>query len=99
MNPERFYRANLPHLQPMGGTLFVTYNLYGCIPKHLFRKWETEYLAKCKLIRDRNINVKEELSKLNKLEFAKRDNYLDAQCQQEFHLKNHEVAKEVASSD
>ncbi|MFT5618605.1 MAG: putative transposase [Arenicella sp.] len=98
MNPERFYRANLPHLQPMGGTFFITYNLAGCIPKHLFQKWEAEYLEKCKLIRNRNINVREELNKLNKLEFAKRDNYLDAQCHQDFHLKNDNITQEVANS-
>lgn len=30
-----FYRRHLPHYQPPGATLFVTYRLYGSIPRHV----------------------------------------------------------------
>ena len=30
-----YYRRNLPHWQPPGATLFVTWRLYGSLPKHV----------------------------------------------------------------
>jgi len=30
--PELVYRRNLPHIQPPGGTFFVTFRLAGSIP-------------------------------------------------------------------
>lgn len=37
MSNKRFYRRKLPHLQPAEGTFFITYRLYGSIPKSVIR--------------------------------------------------------------
>jgi putative transposase len=40
-----FYRRNLPHWQPEGQTIFLTWRLYGSLPKGLtdhLRKWSSE---------------------------------------------------------
>jgi hypothetical protein len=45
MNPldyQYFYRKNLPHFQPSGATLFVTFRLAGSIPMALLAQWKKE---------------------------------------------------------
>ncbi|MEZ0396167.1 MAG: hypothetical protein ABWK53_07065 [Anaerolineales bacterium] len=37
-----FYRRNLPHIQPEGATLFVTFRLAGSLPQRLIREWQEE---------------------------------------------------------
>ncbi len=34
---ERYYRRNLPHWQPQGSTIFVTWRLYGSLPNDRWR--------------------------------------------------------------
>jgi REP element-mobilizing transposase RayT len=36
---KQFYRRNLPHIQPPGATLFVTFRLDGSIPKFVIEQW------------------------------------------------------------
>ena len=36
------YRRNLPHLQPAGATLFITFRLAGSLPKFLVEQWNQE---------------------------------------------------------
>jgi REP element-mobilizing transposase RayT len=36
------YRRNLPHIQPPGATLFVTFRLAGSLPKHVIDEWQSE---------------------------------------------------------
>ncbi|MFT5618083.1 MAG: putative transposase [Arenicella sp.] len=98
MNLEPFYRGNLPHIQPLGGTFFVTYNLEGCIPNKVFKRWELEYEQRYREIIQQFPNPKKEIEKLYKLEFAKRDKYLDAQSHQDFCLKKNNVAQAVRDS-
>ncbi|MCF8246787.1 MAG: transposase [Saprospiraceae bacterium] len=38
-----FYRGNLPHWQPPEGTFFITYRLYGSIPKPVIEVLKAEY--------------------------------------------------------
>ena len=42
-NLKEFHKRNLPHLQPLGGTFFVTYNLANAIPKRILDKWKEEF--------------------------------------------------------
>lgn len=37
-----FYKRNLPHFQPTGTTLFVTFRLTGSIPQAVLRRWAQE---------------------------------------------------------
>lgn len=40
-----FYRGNLPHWQPPEGTFFITYRLYGSIPKPVIEELKAAYQA------------------------------------------------------
>ena len=37
-----FYRRNLPHIQPPGATLFVTFHLAGSLPRRVLQQWKAE---------------------------------------------------------
>ena len=43
MEEKEFYRRHLPHIQPKGGLFFVTYTLYGSIPKDKLLNIREEY--------------------------------------------------------
>ncbi len=49
---KTFYRRRLPHLQPPGGTFFVTYRLYGSIPVDIIQRIRAEYRAEMVRIRE-----------------------------------------------
>lgn len=36
------YRRNLPHIQPIGATLFVTFRLFGSLPRRVIEEWQRE---------------------------------------------------------
>lgn len=36
------YRRNLPHIQPLGATLFVTFRLAGSLPNKVIEQWKKE---------------------------------------------------------
>lgn len=39
---QEYYRRNLPHIQPPGATLFVTFRLDGSIPQAILDAWRSE---------------------------------------------------------
>lgn len=39
---KSFYRRNLPHVQPLGETFFVTFHLTGSLPKSVLQQYRTE---------------------------------------------------------
>jgi putative transposase len=39
---QEFYRVNLPHIQPPGAVLFVTFRLDGSIPQSIIMRWNQE---------------------------------------------------------
>lgn len=39
---QRFYRRHLPHVQPTGATLFVTFRLAGSIPAEVLQRLRAE---------------------------------------------------------
>jgi len=41
-NYKRSYRRNLPHIQPPGATLFVTFRLAGSLPQNVVEQWKNE---------------------------------------------------------
>ncbi len=93
-----FYRRHLPHLQPLGGTFFVTFNLNGSIPMDVLVKWEEEYAFEKNKILLTSKNVKHDLERLGKLDFAKRDIYYDTEKGGNHYLKNDTLAKIVADA-
>lgn len=38
-----FHRRDPPHLQPLGRTFFVTYNIADAIPKRVLNNWSKEF--------------------------------------------------------
>ncbi len=42
MNSEPFFRRNLPHWQPEGGTFFITYRLAGSLPQNAIEELRKE---------------------------------------------------------
>ncbi len=43
MEDNSFYRRNLPHLQPQGGTFFITFRLSGSIPISVIKHLQEEH--------------------------------------------------------
>lgn len=74
---KTFHRRDLPHLQPLGGTFFVTYNLFDAIPRRLLNNWSIEFQNQKKVIRQLSKNSDLEIDNLSKRFFAIRDKYLD----------------------
>ena len=77
MTPTDFYRSRLPHLQPLGGTFFVTTRLAGSIPQI-----EKQRLAEDYLLRQRQLMAKpdfhpDDLYKLSKLFFRAYETMLE----------------------
>ncbi|MFN3849815.1 MAG: transposase [Spirosomataceae bacterium] len=95
---KEFYRRSLPHLQPLGGTFFVTFNLYGSIPKEVLKKWEEEFILEKERILQFSDNIAAELERLGKLDFAKRDKFYDTYQGGNHYLKSPTLAKIVADS-
>ena len=44
------YRRNLPHIQPPGATLFVTFRLAGSLPVEVLERWRKEAKVREKLL-------------------------------------------------
>ena len=97
-NKTIFYRRNLPHIQPKGGTFFVTCRLAGTIPEHVLKA----LLAK----REKQINnIVQELSdeeyenekyKAEKRFFVGFDQWLDKCKTGPTWLKSQKIARTVA---
>lgn len=94
-----FYRRHLPHFQPPGAILFVTFRLYNSLPLPVIESLlqEAEALEKVFL----NLPVPErrqEAYQAQKKMFAKWDAALDHEQQSERWLQRDEIAKVVADS-
>jgi REP element-mobilizing transposase RayT len=70
---KTFYRRNLPHIQPVGGTFFVTFLLHGAMPKERVNRLLQEYQilnassADKNLSREYSFNLDDFDKKLNSL--------------------------------
>ena len=95
---DAFYKRHLPHIQPTGGIFFVTFNLYGSVPKEVYARWKEEYtLDKAKIIQHSK-NKNTDFERLGKLEFAKKDKFWDSYTGGNHYLKNDSIAKFVADT-
>ena len=100
MNPLDYrpsYRRRLPHLQPPGATLFVTFRLAGSIPKSAFQKWSAEKARMQKsleLIEDsdaRNVRKRQ----YQREWFRKSEAFLDKESHGPLWLKDERAARIV----
>lgn len=93
------YRRKLPHIQPEGSTLFVTFRLYGTIPHAQIEAWN-----ELRLLRGRQIQASDQLDKRQLLyeeqlrEFGRYDRFLDAAQHGPRWLKDPEIAQLIVDS-
>ena len=96
---KEFYERHLPHIQPLGATFFVTYNLHGSIPKEVLKEWTLEYEQKKSMILQTISETKTlKLGELREFDFAKRNNFLDRCKSGNHYLKDPRLAEVVAGS-
>lgn len=98
MSEKEFYYRNLPHIQPLGGTFFVTYCLQGSIPAEVLNTLKENYEAEKKQLKlSKNCSPKL-LDNAAKRYFVKIDECLDNCYQGVHHLRQENVVKIVADS-
>lgn len=97
MKPKEVYRRNLPHINPPGGTFFVTYNLDGSIPKDVIIRLQEEYRSEKEALLSSN-REKEHYHNLRKKHLYTCDKYLDSYVEGPHYLKNKKTAEEVVKS-
>lgn len=93
-----FHKRNLPHIQPLGGVFFVTYNLHGSIPREVLDEWKATFEEQRTMIMLYSKSKEADLERLGKLDFAKRDKFLDSYTGGKHYLKSDVLAKIVADS-
>ncbi len=77
MNSEPFFRRNLPHWQPEGGTFFVTYRLAGSLPRNVIDELKKERQRLISLTKEPEYSEQEWNLRIEKRMFAIWDQYLD----------------------
>jgi putative transposase len=95
---KEFHKRHLPHIQPLGGTFFVTYNLYGSIPNEIIAQWRVETNTQKEVIMKNSQDISGDLDKLARLDFAKKDKFLDTYTGGNHYLKSETLAKIVADT-
>lgn len=94
-----FYRRNLPHIQPPGAILFVTFRLADSLPRPIIQQLRDERAAAEKAIAALpDAQQKAERTKTHKRLFAKWDHYLDTATTGPMWLKETAVAQLVTNS-
>ena len=102
MKPNRtFYRRNLPHIQLVGATFFVTFRLYGSIPKNVLYQMKSEYLEAIAQYQAGSLPDEERNALIyneRKRYFGKYDRFLDKLSNGPYHLQKSPVAETVAAT-
>ena len=94
-NHKPFYERNLPHFQPERGTFFLTYRLFGSIPKSVLKEFQ-EHFQKIKYSQ-RNISSRR-FQRLRAAYFQRLDNVLDKQLNEPYWLQDNRIAQIVYDS-
>jgi putative transposase len=95
-----FYERNLPHLQPPGGTFFLTYRLHGSIPMSVLQQIKADSEAALKLARESlcGPDLTNKLYEIHRRSFGQYDNALDGNPNGPYWLGQEAVAQEVVQS-
>lgn len=97
---KNFYRRNLPHIQPEGATLFVTFRLANSLPQEVIDRLKAEQEEAEKRIKQ----ITDESERERQLDLAQRrffgkwDDALDSLAYGEKYLSNPQIADLVAES-
>ncbi|MFK7771965.1 MAG: transposase [Saprospiraceae bacterium] len=93
---KTFYRAKLPHIQPIGGTFFITFRLHNSLPKQYLRKIKLELDSKIFEIKTSHyLDPNEAIYSERKLYFKKMDWALDQIYDGTDFLKEEKIAQIV----
>ncbi|MCZ2122913.1 MAG: hypothetical protein LC108_11685 [Anaerolineales bacterium] len=97
---KNFYRRNLPHIQPEGATLFITFRLANSLPKEVIEKlrMEKEEVEKKIAQMSNNEEREKQLYLAHRRFFGKWDDALDTLAHGEKYLSNPQIADLVAES-
>ncbi|GAB4030967.1 transposase [Spirosoma gilvum] len=77
MHTDFYWYKGLPHLQPLGGTFFVTTRLYGSLAQAEKERMADKYAVKRQEILVRPGHSREELDRLEKMYFGEYDKLMD----------------------
>ncbi|MRR30942.1 hypothetical protein EG834_11595, partial [bacterium] len=96
---DLFYERNLPHYQPEGATLFITFRLAGSLPKEVMDRLfaEADRLKALLKLPAESTNNSEKLQKVKKQMFGWWDSELDKNLKGPRWLKDPEIAQIVAN--
>jgi len=100
MDNQIFYRRRLPHYQPPGATLFVTFRLAGSIPQAVIQQLLEESKAKeAEIIKQCEQSARREaVNAARKMLFAKWDKVLDSGQQSPHWLADPAIANLVCEA-
>ncbi|MBL7031111.1 MAG: hypothetical protein ISR89_08095 [Candidatus Marinimicrobia bacterium] len=91
------YKRHLPHIQPPGAIMFITFRLAGSLPKEIIDSIKSEYNRLNQIIMRKPSSRKDALLERRKLIF-RYDHYLHKEGTGPHYLKDVEVAKMVCDS-
>ncbi|MDX6611352.1 MAG: REP-associated tyrosine transposase [Blastocatellia bacterium] len=94
---KSFYRRNLPHIQPVNSTFFLTFRLTGSVPEHVLRRMAEER----KLLKQAEESAAElnlRLGKLARRHFAMLESWLDKASTGPIWLKKASIARIIAEA-
>jgi REP element-mobilizing transposase RayT len=95
---KHFYRQRLPHKQADNAVYFVTYRLYGSVPKTVIRQLQAEYeIAIKKLLKNKAYTAANEYV-IQKKYFAQFDTFMDTGLNEPYWLSQNTIAQVVYDS-
>jgi REP element-mobilizing transposase RayT len=94
--PRTYYRANLPHIQPVGATFFVTFRLKDSMPAQVVKELREEYERTIKPFENKPVQEREMLIRNErKRSFARFDDWLHKTTKGAHYLRQPEIAQVV----
>ena len=95
-NLRTYYKHNMPHFTPIGGTFFITFRTKDSVPAKVMQRIRFDYTDEIKRIKHKRLPLSTMTLKIRKARyryFQKYDNILDDSAKQNYPLADPEVAK------
>jgi REP element-mobilizing transposase RayT len=95
-NLRTYYRNNMPHFTPIGGTFFITFRTKDSVPARVMQKLRFNYVKEVRQIKRKNLPValvNLEIRKARYRYFQKYDKILDTSAKQNYPLADPEIIK------
>ena len=93
------YKRMLPHIQPVGGIFFVTFRLFGSIPKEVITQWQLDKQKELERIALLDKSAKDKaLINLKNEQFYRYESYLESDKTSLHYFKEDSLAKVVADA-